>query len=98
MTVLPIDFNGYPILALSPRETISATLSDLGAEVLTADANRVRIIRLLTASTDVRVGVGGEGMVAEMPLMSGVAEHIKLEAGMRLYASGSGVLHVTVMG
>ena len=110
MTRLPLDSNGLPITALTPISTTSASLSGSASVVLAADDSRLRIVRLLTDAADAKIGVGdnaqeaGSGSTAtgnntaHMPLMAEVAEHFKLEAGMNLYAAGSGTLHITIMG
>ena len=96
MTLLPLDNNGLPIAALTPHTTTSTTLSGSASQVLAADHSKIRIVRLLTTATNAQVGVGSSPD-AHMPLMVDVAEHIKLEAGLALYASGSGVLKITEM-
>ncbi len=97
MTLLPVDNNGLPIAALAPRNTNSTSLSGSAALVLAADDTQLRIVRLLTGTADAKIGTDTVPN-AHMPLMADVAEHIKLEAGQNLYASGSGVLNITIMG
>ena len=103
MITLPLDKNGLPLAALAPQQTTTVALSGSASEVLAADNSSMRIVRLLSNTTNAKVGVGNSANSANsanthMPLMAGVAEHLKLEAGFALYASGSGTLHITVMG
>lgn len=97
MITLPLDKNGLPLAALAPQQTTTVALSGSASEVLAADNSSMRIVRLLSNTTNAKVGTGNI-QNAHMPLMAGVAEHLKLEAGFALYASGSGTLHITVMG
>ena len=96
MITLPLDKNGLPLAALAPRETTTVALSGSATEALALDDSNMRIVRIFTDASDAKAGVGITPQ-AEMPLMAGVAEHLKLEAGFALYASGSGTLHITVM-
>lgn len=96
MTLLPIDNNGNPIDALTPRIAVDVTLSSTVSEVLAPDSQRNRIVRLFPTSDGVKIGMGSSPS-ATFILTSGVGEYFQLEAGATLYGAGSGTLNIGVM-
>ena len=95
MTLLPTDNNGHAIQAMAPREASNHDLSATAAEVVAADAKKTRIVRLFPTEAGAKVGFNPS---PAMFLTEGIGEYFEIEAGSTLYASGSGILNITVMG
>ena len=94
--IFSYDQNGNVIPILAPLIGQQVSLSTNGVTVLAADNDDHRVVRLLTASTDVFIGVG-KTEIYVMQLMAGVAEVIKLAPENILYAKGSGEINVVVL-
>lgn len=97
MTLLPTDNNGNPIEVMAVRSGIDVALSSTPVELLPAEPDCNRIVRLFPTDEGVKIGMG-DSPVAHVILSVGVPEYFELEAGLSLYGAGSGVINIGIMG